>query len=240
MTQHSNTPSLHHSISPLLHYSLSRSLPPFLRAATAALFLLLPAVAKDNAIQCANLIYGGTHTSRCFSDEFLSAVQKETTIPTERRFKSVKLAADELFGFPFVMMTGESNFHFTAPERENLKKYLTSGGFLLASAGCSNKDWDRAFRREMKTLFGDAGLKKIEMDHPLFRTVREIKALKLTHGGEDARLEGVAVDGKFVVVYSPHGLNDTAHTENCCCCGGNEIGNSLEMNVNIFVYALLH
>ncbi len=30
--------------------------------------------AKDAAVQCANLIYGGTHTSRCFSDEFLSAI----------------------------------------------------------------------------------------------------------------------------------------------------------------------
>ena len=55
------------------------------------------AFGKEGVIQCANLIYGGTHTSRCFSDEFLSAVQKKTTIPTERRFKSVKLASDELF-----------------------------------------------------------------------------------------------------------------------------------------------
>ena len=29
-------------------------------------------------------------------------------------------------------------------------------------------------------------------------------------------------------------------TEGCCCCGGNEIENSLEVNVNILVYALLH
>ena len=43
-----------------------------------------------------------------------------------------------------------------------------------------------------------------------------------------------------MVVYSHHGLNDTEHTEGCCCCGGNEIGNSLDMNVNLFVYALLY
>ena len=51
---------------------------------------------------------------------------------------------------------------------------------------------------------------------------------------------GVEEDGKLVVIYSPHGLNDTAHTEGCCCCGGNEIENSLAVNINIFVYALLH
>lgn len=209
----------------------------------AAMIVLVPApdvAGKEDVIQCANLIYGGTHTSRCFSDEFLTAVQKETTIATERRFKSVKLASEELFNYPFVMMTGESDFHFTAGERENLKKYLTSGGFLLASAGCSNKDWDRAFRREMKTLFGEKALQKIAMDHALFRTVRTIEKLKLTHGGEDAQLEGMENSGKIVVVYSPHGLNDTSHTEGCCCCGGNEIGNSMEVNMNILVYALMH
>ncbi|MCK9589303.1 MAG: hypothetical protein M0Q93_08065, partial [Terrimicrobiaceae bacterium] len=61
-------------------------------------------------VQCAILIYGGTQTSRCFSDEFLSAVQRETTITTERRFKSVKLATEEVFGYPFAVMTGEADF----------------------------------------------------------------------------------------------------------------------------------
>ena len=213
----------------------------FLLLASALLFLAaLTVLAKDNVIQCANLIYGGNHTSRCFSDAFLSSVQKETTIATERHFKSVKLDSDELFGFPFVMMTGESDFRSTARERENLKKYLASGGFLLASAGCSNKDWDRAFRREMKTLFGDEALKKLAMDHPIFRTVHTIEKLELHHAGEEARLEAHEENGKVVVIYSPHGLNDTANTEGCCCCGGNEISNSHKVNVNILVYALLH
>ena len=35
-------------------------------------------------------------------------------------------------------------------------------------------------------------------------------------------------------------MNDTAHTEGCCCCGGNEIQNSMEINANILAYALLH
>lgn len=203
--------------------------------------LLQTAAAKESTIQCANLIYAGTHTSRCFSDEFLSAVQRQTTIGTERHFKAVKLDSEELFNYPFVMMTGESDFRFTAKERENLKKYLTSGGFLLASAGCSNKEWDKAFRTEMKTMFADKGLKKLEMTHPIFRTVNTITELKLAHStAETARLEGVEVNGKIVAVYSPHGLNDTEHTENCCCCGGNEIKNSMLVNMNILVYALMH
>ncbi len=41
------------------------------------------------------------------------------------------------------------------------------------------------------------------------------------------------------VLYSQDGLNDTSHAQGCCCCGGNEITNAEEINVNILVYSLL-
>ncbi len=209
----------------------------------ASLLGALPA-ARAEAIQCANLIYGGTHTSRCFSDEFLSAVQKDTTIETERRFKTVKLASDELFKYPFTVLTGEKDFHFTGDERKNLKRYLESGGFLLVSAGCSNQEFDKAFRREIKAVFEDKPLGALPADHTIYRTVHPVAELKTKgHGygaNEKIALEGLTVGEKTVLVYSKHGLNDTAHTEGCCCCGGSEITNALEVNVNILVYALLY
>lgn len=199
------------------------------------------AESNNGVIQCANLIYAGTQTSRCFSDEFLSSIQKKTSVVTERRFKPVKLASNDLFKFPFVVMTGESNFRLSEPERANMKRYLSNGGFLLASAGCSSKDWDRSFRMEMKSILPDSPLKPIPMEHAIYQTVCQVKKLKLSHGGTDkATLEGVEVNGKIVVVYSSEGLNDTAHNKGCCCCGGNEVQNSLEVNVNILAYALMH
>lgn len=204
------------------------------------LALTLPLLAKEGAIECGNLIYAGTKTSRCFSDEFLSTVQQKTSIATERRFKPVKLSSEELFKIPFVIMTGEGDFNLPSAERNNLKKYLENGGFLLASASCSNEAWDTAFQRELKRLFGNDCLKDIPLDHEIFRTVFPVKDLKLSKSGGEARLRGVFLDGKIVVVYSNDGLNDTSHTEGCCCCGGNEIQNSMEINANILAYALLH
>ncbi|MFA7233978.1 MAG: DUF4159 domain-containing protein [Terrimicrobiaceae bacterium] len=191
-------------------------------------------------VQCAILIYGGTQTSRCFSDEFLSAVQRETTITTERRFKSVKLATEEVFGYPFAVMTGEADFHLAGKERENLKRYLENGGFLLASAGCSSKNFDEAFRREMRAVFPGKEWKPLPKDSPIFRTVYKIDRLDLKAPAEEPGLLAMERGGKIVAVYSPHGLNNTANSPGCCCCGGNEIKNSLEMNVNILAYALLY
>lgn len=207
------------------------------------LFLTTPpgfVQAGESIVQCANLIYAGTKTSRCFSDQFLTNMQQKTAIPVERRFRSVKLASDELFEFPFVMMTGESSFFLTSKERENLKRYLSNGGFLLASSGCSNKDWGRSFRAEMKKIFEEDLLEEIALDHPVFRTVYPIEKLELSKSGGEASLEGIEVNGKLVVIHSDEGLNDTANRAGCCCCGGNEIQNSLEVNVNILAYALLY
>ena len=204
------------------------------------LFCALHAQAKEGAVECGNLIYAGTKTSKCFSDEFLTTVQQKTSIATARRFKPVKLASEELFKIPFVIMTGEGDFTLTAKERKNLKKYLQNGGFLVASPSCSNAEWAAAFEREIRRLMGKEALKDIPMKHEIFRTVFNIKNLKLAKSAGEARLRGVVHNDKIVVVFSSDGLNDSSNAEGCCCCGGNEIGNSLEMNANILAYALLH
>ncbi len=206
----------------------------------AALLCAAPAFAKEGAVECGNLIYAGTKTSKCFSDEFLTTVQQKTSIATERRFKPVKLGAEELFRFPFVIMTGEGDFTLTTPERDNLRKYLENGGFLLASASCSNEAWASSFERELKRLFGADCLKDIPLSHEIFHTIFKVDDLKLAKSSGQAALRGITLNNKIVVVYSREGLNDTSHTEGCCCCGGNEIQNSMEINANILAYALLH
>ena len=207
---------------------------------TLATILTATAIAKEGAVECGNLIYAGNRTSRCFSDEFLTTVQQRTSIATERRFKAVKLADEELFTIPFVIMTGEGDFNLTGQERENLKKYLENGGFLLASASCSNRPWGQAFEREIRALFGNDALKDIPLDHDLYRTVFTIEKIDLSNPATDSPIRGLTLNGKIVVVYSPEGLNDSSNAEGCCCCGGNEIRNAMEINANILAYALLH
>jgi hypothetical protein len=191
----------------------------------------------DGIVQVANLVYAGTKSSRCFSDHFLVKAEKESAISTSRRFHAVKLASDDVYQFPLLLMTGEGDFQLSDAERESLRRYVSRGGFLLASAGCSSAEWDRAFRREMATIFPNHPLQPVGMDHPLFHTVYDIKSLQAAHG-KPHLLSGLRIGGRLVAVYSQDGLNDTSHTEGCCCCGGNELSNAVEINVNILAYAL--
>lgn len=192
----------------------------------------------ESVVQVANLIYAGTKSSKCFSDHFLTVAERDSAITTSRRLHSVKLKSDELFGFPLVIMTGEGEFELLPDERENLRQFIERGGFLLASAGCSSADWDRSFRREMAEVFPELSLDVLTTDHPVFQTVRVIDGLQAKHG-EPQPLEGLHFDGRLGVLYSQDGLNDTQHAQGCCCCGGNEITNAIEINVNILAYALI-
>lgn len=193
--------------------------------------------AESDAVQCANLIYAGTRSSVCFSDKFLTLLARDTTINTARKFKPVKAADAEIFQFPFVVMTGEGAFTLTEDERDNLKRYLERGGFLLASAGCSSEPWDTSFRREIKTIYPERKLEVIPADSDVFHTVYEITSLKTK--GAEATLQGLTIGGKIVMIYSSDGLNDTSTMHGCCCCGGNEIVNAAKVNANVLAYSLL-
>jgi len=190
----------------------------------------------DGVVQVANLVYAGTKSSRCFSDHFLIKAEKETTISTSRRFHAVKLASESIYEFPLLIMTGEGDFQLTDEERQNLRRYVERGGLLLASAGCSSPEWDRAFRREMAGVFAKQQLQAIPMTHPVFHTVYEIPSLS---PGERP-LEGISIGGRLGVIYSQDGLNDSHATPGCCCCGGSENPNAVQINVNILAYALTY
>lgn len=193
----------------------------------------------EGVVRVANLIYAGDKSSKCFSDHFLTQVEQDSTISTSQRFHSVKLSSDEVFEYPLLIMTGDGEFTLPDVERQNLRRFVERGGFVLASAGCSSPEWDRSFRSEMALIFADHPLQEIPMSHPIFHTVYDVTELKGLHR-TPRPLEGISIGSRLGVLYSVDGLNDTAHTSGCCCCGGNEITNDEQINVNILAYSLLY
>ncbi len=192
----------------------------------------------ESIVQVANLIYAGTKTSECFADNFLRKAESDSSISTSRRLHAVKLASDEIYNFPMLIMTGEGEFDLLPKERDQLRRFVQRGGFLLASAGCSSPEWNRSFRREMVKVFEDSKMESLSMDHLVFHTVYDIDELKAKHG-TPRPLEGIHFGNRLGVLYSQDGLNDTANSQGCCCCGGNEITNAEQINVNIVIYSLL-
>lgn len=215
----------------------------FLAPLLLSLLTVLPAAraATSNAplLECGNLVYAGNKSSVCFADRFLSDVAQQTHLRLNTRFCPVRMDSEELFNYPFSVMSGNDNFALTERERKQLRTYLQNGGFLLVSPGCSDAKWDRAFRRELKLCFPDQELARIPMDHAIFNIVNRIPRLT-DKNGRTVMLEGLHLNGRLVLVYSTEGLNDVKNAKGCCCCGGNEIPNAALVNVNVFTYSVLY
>ncbi|HEX5220434.1 MAG TPA: DUF4159 domain-containing protein [Verrucomicrobiae bacterium] len=190
-------------------------------------------------LQCGNLIYAGSQSSVCFADRFLTDVAQQTNLRVKKKFCPVRLDADAVFDFPFCVMSGNETFTLSEKERKQLRKYLTQGGFLLVSPGCSDMKWDKSFRQELKLCFPEYALKPIPQSHPIFSLVNKISRLT-DKNGKPAVLEGLEINGRLVLVHSKEGLNDVENAKGCCCCGGNELRNPEQVNVNVFTYAVLY
>lgn len=193
---------------------------------------------NTETIHCGQLIYGDNQTAICFADAFLTDAAKQTGLAVSPKFTPIALAKDEVFNTPLCVFTGQGDFKLKDSERVNLRRYLENGGFILSSPGCSNGEWNTAFRREIAIALPGCALKEIPMSHEIFSTVNRIKSLNVK--GSPARLQGIFINGRLALVYSPEGLNDAHSAQGCCCCGGAEISEARQVNVNAVAYALLH
>ena len=197
------------------------------------------ALAQDASdIHCGNLVYGKNQTSVCWAETFLKDATKETGINVSPKFIRIPLAKPEVFKTPFCVFTGEGDFKLSEAERANLKRYLENGGFILASPGCSDASWNRAFQREIAAALPDSSFASIPMNHDLFSTVHNITEIGTY--SKKVTLQGIQINGRLALVYSPEGLNDAKNAPGCCCCGGSEIKQARMVNVNALIYALLH
>jgi hypothetical protein len=195
---------------------------------------------QKDPVRVATLDYANGKTSRCFSAGFLDDVARQTKINIDREFAQVSLDSQELFSYPFVIMTGEGKFDLNDDEIRNLATFIKRGGFVLASAGCSSPDWTASFEKAIEQAVPKGKLKPLPMEHGLFHTIYDIDRLTAKYDpGYKIELLGLERDGKLVVLFSELGLNDTAHAGgDCCCCGGNELRDANRINANAVAYAL--
>jgi hypothetical protein len=210
--------------------------------------LLADDVAAEGVVRVGMLTYADGRTGVCFSAGFLDLIARRTDIRVHRTFDAVDLAADDLYRYPFLVMSGEQAFTLSDDEIARLRDYVERGGFILASAGCSNAAWAESFRKLVAAAFPNGSLQRMPMDHPLFATLYDIREIVGRKPFEGDALLGLTLGpaaphapGRLALLFSPLGLNDTANAGGgCCCCGGNELRNAAQINANALVYALTH
>ncbi len=164
-------------------------------------------------------------------------------VPDARPFP---LSSPKLFEYPFLYLGGEGLPPLSADEVENLRRYLTFGGFLLADAndGSEGKGFDADFRRELARVLPSNPLQPLPSDHVTFKS---FFLLDSAPGRLLVRpnLEAAFLGKRAAVIYSQ---NDLAGAWNRDESGGYQLDVSpggeaqrelaFRVGINICMYAL--
>lgn len=119
----------------------------------------------------------------------------------ESKPKTVEASSVEIFNFPIVFMTGHGNVFFDDTATENLRNYLTSGGFLHIS---DNYGMDEYIRRELKKVFPKLDFQEIPYNHPIYhQTYKFDKGIPKIHEHNNKPPQGFGLfyKGKLICFY---------------------------------------
>ncbi|TXE15079.1 DUF4159 domain-containing protein [Seonamhaeicola algicola] len=83
----------------------------------------------------------------------------------ETNVQNVEVGSTDIFQFPFVHMTGHGHVFFSDDDAENLRNYLTSGGFLHID---DNYGMQPFITDELKKVFPDKELVELPANHKIF------------------------------------------------------------------------
>ncbi len=169
------------------------------------LLLLAPLILTAQNYQIAVLKYGGGgdwYSNPTALPNLVDFANEHTGTNISRNIATVEASSQSIFNYPYVYMTGHGNVHFTAGEAENLRNYLTGGGFLHVD---DNYGLDQFFRREIKKVFPDHDLIELPYSHPIYhQTFSFPEGLPKIHehDGKPPQGFGIIYEGRLVLFYS--------------------------------------
>jgi len=134
--------------------------------------------------------------------QLIEFCNQELGTQLESQVKTVVLNSPELFDLPWIHMTGHGNVFFSENEREILKQYLASGGFLHID---DNYGMDPYIRPLLKGLFDEAPLEELPANHPIFSSFFEFpQGLPKIHEHDKKRPQafGISLGGRLALLYT--------------------------------------
>jgi len=169
--------------------------------------------------------------------------------------ETISAGEDELFKFKFVYMHGRKKFSFDDDEVKNIKANLQGGGMLFADACCGKPEFDTSFREFMVKLYPERKLEPIPIDDELYseklngKTITSVKRREKAASGEGASagdgfrdlppaLEGIKIDGRWVVIYSKYDIGCALENHKSSDCLGHDRDGALTLGTAAVLYSL--
>jgi hypothetical protein len=115
-------------------------------------------------------------------------------------------AVPDLLQAPIVYIGGSEAPQFAPEDVALFKEYILQGGFLFVVRNCKSDAFDEGFRDLVRQMYppSEAQLKKLNGDHPVFRSEWNLLDDK---GEPTVELWGVDVGCRTSIIYSPDDLS---------------------------------
>jgi hypothetical protein len=182
-------------------------------------------------------------------------VRQEVELRALVEHRVVPATSEKLFEYPLLFTHGRRGFRWNAAERKALADYIANGGFLFADAICASPEFADSFRAEMEAIFPGQKLERIPVNHPLFsnefggfdlsRVTLNDPLLREDGGRLDARrsqttpvLEGLQVNGRFAIVFSPYDISCALESSSTLECKGYIKVDAARMATNVILFAM--
>jgi Domain of unknown function (DUF4159) len=214
-------------------------------AAAVAALSLVPMPARDPTpptLTIGRLHYDGGgdwYANPSSLPNLLHAIADRTTLRVSARERVVTLSDEDLWGVPYIYMTGHGNVRWSDVDLATLRRYLERGGFLHAD---DNYGMDASIRRELARLYPDHPLVDVPLDHPIYHLIYDLpKGIPKIHehDGKPAQGLGIFLDGRLAVYYSYQSdLGDGWEDFEVHRDPPEKHEAALRMGVNLFAYAV--
>ena len=156
--------------------------------------IALSAFVSSYSYKIARLKYGGS------GDWYANETSLPNLIKFSNKYLNTSIASKEdyiepssakIFNYPFIHMTGHGNVTFTPEDAQNLRAYLTSGGFLHID---DNYGMNLFIRLEMKKVFPELDFVEVPFTHAIYHQKYDFpKGLPKIHEHDNKPAQGLAV-----------------------------------------------
>lgn len=208
-------------------------LPPF--------FFAVDLFNNSNKLYLGRLKYdsgGDWYSNPSSLPNLLAFFRKKTGMDIAEKELVVSLKDNSYKKVAVIYFTGHGGFSLDDSEKENLRQFISMGGFVFAD---DNYGMDQDIRRELNSLYQDIRLKKIPSNHKIFRypfpMPRGLPKIHRHDGGLPVAY-GLFIDGILKVIYTYNtDLGDGWEDPDIHRDGSEKHRKALEMGANILFYA---
>jgi hypothetical protein len=225
----------------------------------------IPAGFEDDVFTFARLrpeFHSKWHVDYPDSDlNFSYRLHEMTALKVNPNPRLIAITSPELPDFPFVYIVEPGGLHLSRQEASILRTYLLNGGFLMFDDFWRESEWSTVYA-QVKAIFPDREPVELDLDHPIFHTVFDIRekpqipAINIALAG---RAQGITWERGANPYASFYGIFDDQGRMMVVICRDTDLGDGWEregddawffrefsekkaypMGINIVVYALTH